>query len=37
MVAMFLVEYLLRYHWHPEFERASIADAIRSYRHDSAA
>jgi uncharacterized membrane protein len=37
MVAMFVVEYLLRYHWHPEFERASIADAIRSYRHDSAA
>ena len=37
MVAMFLVEYLLRYHWHPEFERASLADAIRSYRHDSAA
>jgi uncharacterized membrane protein len=37
MVAMFVGEYLLRYRLHPEFERASIADAIRSYRHDSAA
>ena len=25
-------EHLLRYHWHPEFERASIADAVRSFR-----
>lgn len=37
MVAMFVGEYLLRYRLHPEFERASLADAIRSYRHDSAA
>jgi|KBSMisStaDraftv2_1062788.scaffolds.fasta_scaffold203647_3 uncharacterized membrane protein len=35
MVLMFGGEYVLRYHWHPEFERASIADAIRSYRHGS--
>jgi len=33
MVLMFVGEYLLRYRLHPEFERASIADAIRSYRH----
>ncbi|MEP6877003.1 MAG: hypothetical protein ABI887_21795 [Burkholderiales bacterium] len=36
MVLMFVGEYVLRYQLHPEFERASIADAIRSYRHDSA-
>ena len=30
---MFGGEYLLRYRLHPEFERSSIADAIRSYRH----
>ena len=28
---MFVGEYLLRYHLHPEFERASLADAIRAY------
>jgi uncharacterized membrane protein len=30
---MFAGEYLLRYRLHPEFERTSIADAIRSYMH----
>ena len=30
---MFVGEYLLRYRLHPEFERASIADAIRAYSH----
>lgn len=29
---MFCAEYMLRYRLHPEFERSSIADAIRSYR-----
>ena len=29
---MFGAEYLLRYQLHPEFERTTIADAIRSYR-----
>ena len=28
---MFVGEYLLRYRLHPEFERASLADAIRAY------
>ena len=36
LVAMFVGEYLLRYWLHPEFERASFADAIRSYRHNAA-
>jgi uncharacterized membrane protein len=31
VVAMFACEYLLRYHLHPEFERTSIAAAVRSY------
>jgi uncharacterized membrane protein len=31
MVAMFIGEYLLRYWLHPEFERTSIVDAVRSY------
>ena len=30
---MFGAEYLLRYRLHPEFERTSIADTIRSYLH----
>jgi len=33
LVLMFGGEHLLRYRLHPEFERTSIADAIRSYRH----
>jgi uncharacterized membrane protein len=32
LVAMFGGEYLLRYRLHPEFERTSMADAIRAYR-----
>ena len=32
LVAMFVGEHVLRYRLHPEFERASFADAIRSYR-----
>ena len=36
LVAMFVGEYLLRYWLHPDFERASFADAIRSYRHGGA-
>ena len=36
LVAMFVGEYLLRYWLHPEFERATFADAIRSYRHHAA-
>lgn len=35
VAAMFVGEYLLRYRLHPEFERASIADAIRAYRQGS--
>ena len=34
---MFGIEYLLRYHWHPEFERTSVSDSIRSYLHGSKA
>ena len=30
--AMFIGEYLLRYQLHPEFERVSLADAIRSFQ-----
>jgi uncharacterized membrane protein len=37
MGLMFGGEYLLRYRLHPEFERSSIADAIRSYMRGSAA
>jgi uncharacterized membrane protein len=31
--AMFVGEHLIRYRLHPEFERASIADAVRAYMH----
>jgi len=34
---MFGAEHLLRYQWHPEFERASVADAVRSYLHGAKA
>jgi uncharacterized membrane protein len=37
VAVMFGAEHFLRYRWHPEFERTSIADAIRSYRHDAKA
>ena len=33
IAAMFGVEYLIRYRLHPEFERASVADAVRAYMH----
>jgi uncharacterized membrane protein len=33
LVAMFLGEYLLRFHLHPEFERAPFRDMIRAYAH----
>lgn len=33
---MFGVEYAMRYRLHPEFERTTIADAIRSYLHGTA-
>ena len=36
LVAMFGGEWLLRYRLHPEFERSSVADAIRAYRQASA-
>jgi uncharacterized membrane protein len=35
VAVMFGGEYLLRYRLHPEFERASVADAIRSYMHST--
>jgi uncharacterized membrane protein len=31
IVAMFVAEYLLRYRLHPEFERATLAEALRAY------
>lgn len=31
MVVMFVGEYLLRYRLHPEFERATLAQAVRAY------
>ncbi|HUG21952.1 hypothetical protein [Piscinibacter sp.] len=33
IAALFVGEHLLRYRLHPEFERASLVDAIRGYRH----
>ena len=35
VVLMFAAEYTVRYRLHPEFERASVADAIRSYMRGS--
>jgi uncharacterized membrane protein len=32
IVAMFVGEHVLRYRLHPEFERASLMDALRAYR-----
>ena len=37
LVLMFGGEYGLRYRLHPEFERSTVADAIRSYMHQSKA
>ena len=31
IAAMFVGEYLLRYRLHPEFERATLAQAVRAY------
>jgi len=36
IVAMFLAEYLLRYRLHPEFERATLAQAVRAYANRAA-
>lgn len=36
LVAMFIVEYLLRYRLHPEFERVAFLDAVRAYRASAA-
>jgi uncharacterized membrane protein len=37
MVLLFVGEYLLRYRLHPEFERATLADAMNAYARRSAA
>ncbi|MEO5881538.1 MAG: hypothetical protein ABIQ06_03910 [Caldimonas sp.] len=37
MVLMFVGEYLLRYRLHPEFERATLADAMNAYTRRHAA
>ena len=37
MVLMFVGEYLLRYRLHPEFERATLAEAMRAYARRDAA
>ena len=36
IVAMFVGEYLLRYRLHPEFERATLAQAVRAYNDRAA-
>ena len=33
---LFVGEYLLRFHWHPEFERSSIMQSLSAYRQISA-
>ena len=37
MVLLFVGEYLLRYRLHPEFERATLADAMNAYSRRHAA
>lgn len=37
MIGFFVGEHVLRYRWHPEFERASLVDAVRAYRERQAA
>jgi len=37
MVLMFVGEFLLRYRLHPEFERATLADALNAYAGRAAA
>lgn len=32
LAALFVGEYLLRYWWHPEFQRATLMDAVRAYK-----
>ncbi|WP_156909430.1 hypothetical protein [Ottowia thiooxydans] len=32
LLGFFVIEHVLRYRWHPEFERATIGQAIRSWR-----
>jgi uncharacterized membrane protein len=34
-ITFFVVEYLLRYRRHPEFERATLAQAVKAYRASS--
>lgn len=36
VILMFGAEYLLRYRLHPDFERTTVAEAIRSYIHSMA-
>ena len=36
MLAMFVGEYVLRYRLHPEFERATLGQAVRAYRSRNA-
>ncbi|HEY1226378.1 MAG TPA: hypothetical protein VGF26_03575, partial [Ramlibacter sp.] len=31
-ISLFAGEYVLRYRWHPEFDRVSVGDTIRAYR-----
>jgi len=37
VAVMFGTEYLIRYRLHPEFERSSVADAVRAYLHGTKA
>ena len=32
LLVFFVAEHKLRYHWHPEFDRATLAQAVRSWR-----
>lgn len=36
VAVLFVGEYLMRFRWHPEFERASLIDALRAYRAPAA-
>jgi uncharacterized membrane protein len=35
LLVMFVGEHLLRYRLHPEFERATLMQAVQAYRHVS--
>lgn len=37
MIGFFVGEHAMRYRWHPEFERATLVDAVRAYRERQAA